>query len=209
MNDDPSMARSATLDGFEVTHVSLINGVKAGNPRDQERFYRIYSPLIRMRASACGLSATETDDLVQDVMADFFKQQDTFVYNKDRRFKNYFYGMIKYHLFAIYRAKAKESKHIAEGMTDEDLENVPWPNNADNEDDEWEDYIRETAKKELRHALAPVTMQVFLLLVEQKDSPKEIAEKLGISLSSFYNHKAQAQEAFKSLLLKLRDGRMG
>lgn len=197
------------MDGFEVTHVSLINGVKAGNPRDQERFYRIYTPLIRMRASRCGLSATETEDLVQDVMADFFKQQETFVYDKKLRFKNYFYGMIKYHLFAIWRQKTRDAKYLADGVTDEELENIPWPNHAENEDDEWETYIRETATKELRNALAPMTMQVFLLLVEQRYTPKEIAAKLGISLSSFYNHKAQAQEAFKALIQRLRDGKLG
>ena len=51
----------------------------------------------------------------------------------------------------------------------------------------------------------PMTYQVFLLLLEKDAEPKLIAKRLGIALSSFYNHKKTALEAYRQILTELKE----
>ena len=71
------------------------------------------------------------------------------------------------------------------------------------EEQEWEAYLGEAARNELRTRVKPVEFQVFSML-EKGKQPQEIAESLNISLSSVYNHKNEADKRYRKILSELR-----
>ncbi|MBP5320018.1 MAG: sigma-70 family RNA polymerase sigma factor [Kiritimatiellae bacterium] len=197
---------SASMDGFNITHPSLIFSVIKGNPPSYDRFYRIYKPLIELRCRKCGLTPDETEELIQDVMCAFFDQAKKFCYDPGKSFKNYFYGIIKYRMYDLWRRKKRAERELL--FPPEDFEHIAeavWPNHAESEEEEWIRYIYQTAKEEMRGHVPPMTYQVFLLLLEKDAEPKAIAKRLGIALSSFYNHKKAALEAYRQILTELKE----
>ena len=198
---------SASMDGFNITHPSLIFSVIKGNPPSYDRFYRIYKPLIEIRCRKCGLSPDATEELVQDVMNEFFNQAKKFCYDPAQSFKNYFYGIIKYRIYDYWRKQEKKKRREVP-LDPEELDNIAhavWPNHAESEDEEWIQYMYRTAKEEMRGLVPPMTYQVFLLLLEKDAEPKQIAKRLGIALSSFYNHKKAALDAYRQILTELKE----
>ncbi|MBP5511541.1 MAG: sigma-70 family RNA polymerase sigma factor [Kiritimatiellae bacterium] len=204
MSDNETRDSGHAQESYKNTHPSLINAVTQGHEPSQDRFYRIYKPLIRVRGAKKGLSPDEIETLVQNVMDSFFRGAKNFKYDPTKRFKHYFYRVINNHICNILREKMEKNKRFSAEPVDDKHPDDREPLDGTIEE-EWTQYLYQTAFNEIKGRVPSVTYQVFLLLLQHLP-PKEIAEKLGIALSSFYNHKKAAMNEYKKILSELQEG---
>lgn len=204
MDDGERQDSGKAGETYKTTHPSLINAVTQGHEPSQERFYRIYKPLIRMRGAKKGLNPDEVETLVQNVMNSFFKGARNFKYDPSKKFKYYFYRVINNHICNILREKMENGRRFSPNPVDETHPDEREPLDGSIEE-EWTQYLYQAAFKEIKGRVPAVTYQVFLLLLQHLP-PKEIAGKLDIALSSFYNHKKAAMNEYKKILAELQEG---
>ena len=215
-----SRKRSAEEDGYAVTHPSLINAVISGDQRAFDRFYAIYKPLIVKFCTVRGLTPTEVEDMTQEIMVAFFqKTQQGFELDPKRKFRNYIYGITNHLVNNLLRKKYRDQDIWGsnyDGQAEDDQTDVSTDTDVDfsqiaqylkhpyqeQEEAEWDAYLGDAAKKELRTRIKPIEFQVFTMMEEGRH-PQEIAELLDISLSSVYNHKKEASNRYKKILDEL------
>ena len=157
-----------------------------------------------MRGAKKGLTPDEIETLVQNVMDSFFRGAKNFQYDPTKKFKYYFYRVIHNHICNILRERMKEGSIFSPHPVDDTHPDDREPLDGGIEE-EWTQYLYQTAFQEIKGRVPAVTYQVFLLLLQHLP-PKEIADKLGIALSSFYNHKKAAMIEYKKILAELQEG---
>lgn len=208
---------AAERDGYGVTHPSLINAVVDGDESASHRFYRIYRPLIAKYAASRGFNNDDIEDIVQLVMIAFFKRAaEDFEYDRERKFRNYIYGITVHVVTDALRKKVRFEQRFVSGgaalglgaATEEGEVPHPVPEAAkvapdcENEEQEWEEYLAEVCARELRRRVKPAVWQVFDLL-RQGVELEEIQNILGLGQSTVYEHRAKAREAYRQLQREL------
>jgi RNA polymerase sigma-70 factor (ECF subfamily) len=178
-----------------TTRKSLLNKIKQGDEISWKEFYASYRPLILLRSGDLGLTQTEKEDLVQIVMAEFFKGSRDFQYDRSRgRFRDYLKSIINNQAVSILRKR----KNLEVGLDDHEfilangLEQA-W-------DDEWQGHLMNMAMDELKNCVEPVTYQAFYLYAMQGQKSAEVAEFLNMSVNSIYVAKNRCLEQLKKII---------
>ena len=93
-----------------TTHYSIITGVRHQKDDAWERFYREYASLIKLHGMDCGVPEYELDDLVQNVMCEFFRKGE-FNYDASKgSFRAYLKRIIRVRSMDILREYYRERK---------------------------------------------------------------------------------------------------
>ena len=80
-----------------ITRPSLLNRIKEGDEISWYDFYDTYKPLIWLMGTDYSLTQSEKEDLVQNVMTDFFNVQGKFTYDPAKgSFRSYFRMIITF-----------------------------------------------------------------------------------------------------------------
>ena len=78
------------------TSKTLLEKLRSGDPVSQEEFYARYREMIFALGRLKGLSETESEDLVQLVMSEFFQKSTDFIWDPARgKFRTWFGTVIK------------------------------------------------------------------------------------------------------------------
>ena len=76
---------------YPTTQSSLLERVQQGDEISWNEFYFRYAPVIRAAGMGFKFNETECDDLVQQVMLQFFNKSQIFVYRQGEvKFRTYF-----------------------------------------------------------------------------------------------------------------------
>jgi len=205
---------TATMDGYGVTHQSLIGKVVAGDDRASTRFWRIYSPLLDKCAMRYGIEGADLDEFRVDTMAEFFKGVGRFRYDPSMRFQTYFYTIVKNRAFRYLERRHRDESRLVRASGEEDadatdavnVENIP--GGADGvgrlEEEEWMKYMAAKARELMRQRVPPRTYQVFAFL-EQGHDAAAICKALGVRKTVVYEHRTRALEAYRAILSELND----
>lgn len=181
-----------------TTRYTLLNNLVDQNEVGWEAFFELYEPLIRLRGGDFGLTDTEKEELVQEVMMAFFRGAKSFVYNPELgRFRTYLKTIVDRRSVDILRKRQQGTVDI-DDVDHLDLQPEPAP------DDLWEAAFREkmleSAMEQLEGESHPNTWASFYQTSIEKRKAKEVAEELGISVNSVYFAKHRVMTKLKRMI---------
>ncbi len=164
-----------------ITRPSLLNRIKEGDQISWYDFYDTYKPLIWLMGSDYKLTQTEKEDLVQNVMTDFFNIQGKFTYDPSKgSFRSYFRMIIKARIFKTLKARKYSDDDV-------DIENIDIPDESSNEEDEWQAFALSQALNEVMNTLDARQVQAFIRCKLEGQKPADVAKSYGVSQATIYN----------------------
>lgn len=186
-----------------TTRKSLINRVLDGDEESWDAFYANYSRLIYAIGDRSGLSESDCEELVQEVMQTIFNGRTCFRYDSTvGKFRTYLTGVVKHKVCDFYR---RQNARIVDSESEPSLD-VP-----DSHDwlevtckEEWSNHILNVALMELREKVEPETFDAFQMYVLQERKPMEVAKALSISESAVYVYKNRCVKHLRSIIGKYR-----
>ena len=185
------------MDMALTTDVTLLERITAGDEISWNQFHEIYSPLIRLFGADWGLDGADCDELVQDVMVNFFKASRVFRYDRVRgSFRAYLRAIVRSCVLNLLRRR---------GSGGEAGENTEAVDCAFEEkwDAEWYNHLLGEALKVLRSELDQLAYQCFYRYAIAGDPPELVARELGISVNAVYVNKCRALARLRSIVRQL------
>ncbi len=184
------------------TSKALLDGIRVGDNVSWDEFYRRYHNLIRAVGVAQKLSASECDELVQNVMLYFFQGSEHFQYDPSKgRFRSYLGKVIIHKAYDIMR-KRSDFATLSDDDSEEELDEFSfkwiW-------DKEWRNYIFTRAMEVFKSEVDPRMYQIFQLHVLEDQSAVKVAEHFGITANSVYIIKSRALAKLKKIVKQISD----
>ena len=171
----------------------LVEELKDGKEKTLKSFYEEYFALFVSFANNLLLSEEECKDVVHDVFLKYWDTRNDF--DNLIAIRAFFYKTIRNTCLNLIRHQQVQNKYIAENL--QYLES--------------DDFMHETIiKKEIFHiihneikSLTIMEQKVLLLALEEK-SNEEIAQELGIAVSTVKSHKAKSYAILREKLKYLK-----
>ena len=181
-----------------TTNITLLEKITDGDEISWNRFYEIYSPLIRTSGEQWHLNESECDELVQDVMVNFFKRAKTFRYDRSRgSFRSYLRTIARNSTFSLLK-KRPGGQNITAG--NEALMDLAFDEKWDAE---WHKHLCSEALKVLQQCMEKLSYQSFYMYVIEEIPPQKVAAELGISINAVYINKSRAIEHLRQIIRQL------
>ena len=191
-----SLQQSTRFCNF-TTRSSFLNRVRAGDEAAWFEFHDKYIGMIRQIGASRGLTPTECDDLMVDVMVIFWRKMETFIYDPERgRFRSFLGAIADFAALKILRNQRKQSE--ASPLADYPAEVDP----ADME--EWRRYIWEKALGELRESVDTVTYEAFHMLFCQGRPMAEVSAVTRKSPNTLYGIRHRCIRKLKRIIAEYR-----
>ena len=163
-----------------TTSVGMLEEVKNHSDAGCDRFYRTYRPLVLLHGRDCGISGADLDDLVQIVMVEFFRNEG-FVYDAGKgRFRSFLRRIIHARSMDMLRVRCRERKRAGLIEPDEAFYDR-------SEEEEYREFVRREALRQLRTAVMPAHFQQFVMLAVEHRSVHEVARFFDVPESSVYS----------------------
>jgi RNA polymerase sigma-70 factor (ECF subfamily) len=195
-------------DDSPSTHPSIFLRLNASDPEPREiaweDFSRRYGPVIAAFARWMGARGHDVDDVVQDVLMGFFAKSPTFVYDPSRgRFRGYL-RVCAHRAICRRVGRGPKVKLLPLAALGEDAIEV---------EQAWDDLWHRQA---VRRAMAKVrasrgrdtSWQAFEQTIVHGRPPQQVADELGISLSTVYKARERVSRAMREQLKRL-EGEQG
>lgn len=184
-----------------TTDKTLLERIKEGDSVSWDEFYSVYRPFVLYRGQRSGLSNTDCDELVQQVMLSFFQRNKDFEYQREKgSFRNYFGRVINNNIIDIMRKKRAnnieydESKDLrVDDALSREFEN------------DWRDYLFRQALLELKKQVEEDTFEAFNLYAIQGRKISEVSDFLEMSIDSIYVAKNRCINKLKIIINNLEN----
>lgn len=179
-----------------TTRFSVLEGIKDNDNKAWERFFAVYSPLIRLHGKDCGLRNEHLDDLVQNVMLSLVEQIQSFQYDPNRgRFRDYLRHIIRARAYDmlrdIYKQECFQKMEKAESALDDLFQS------------EWEEHIRRSSVEKLKEEVSAKHFQIFQLLDIQNRKVHDVAKFFKLPEATIYSIRNRTEEKLKQIAEKL------
>lgn len=189
----------STLKRPELAHTRRSLLIRLKDWRDIESwqaFFNTYWRLIYVTAIQAGLSAEESEDLVQETVLSVAKQIPNFNYDPEKgSFRSWLLTVTHCRIADRFRKRRGEEREVSFGdlatggseglafgmpelLSRSELEEI-W-------DREWESNLMEAAIDNVKRAVSPKHYQVFDLLHFKEMSVADVADKLNVTRASAY-----------------------
>lgn len=206
------------------TRQSLLERLKdLGNQEDWRRFFDTYWRLIHATAVKAGLTETEAEEVVQDVMIAAAKKLPEFIYQPGKdSLKGWLLAVTRWKVTDQYRKRRRahasgESVPPADGGcrragADETqrtatIERVPDPAPPVLDahwEEEWHANLLRAALDRVKRRVNPAHYEVYHLAVVQGLSSRETAKALGVSVARVYVIKHRVGRLLKAEVVRLQ-----
>ena len=193
----------------QTTSTTLL--VRLRDPSDAEawdRFTTVYCPLIRRYCLRRGIQESDTDDIVQNVLASVHRSIGGFEYQPQRgRFRAWFGTITANEVKRFFHRKNRQPRQVHPLQEDEE---EPISGTAISDPDEhwvelFSDHILQVACDLIRSEFASQTWSTFECLWAQRMEPAEVARLLGISIANVYLHKSRVMRRLEQVILELAE----
>jgi len=189
---------------FPTTSKTLIDRLASGEDEPWLEFFERYRGVIRDLGLLRGLTAAESDDLVQEVMKRFLARSRTFRFAPERaHFRTIFARIINGVIIDLKRKRPREAR-----LDDEMLETISDDNAAppDRILDEalrlrWREIVKTEILTELRKTMTPLNYSIFEMHVLQHVSAAETARKFGIVRERVYLVRSRARAKLRAMVV--------
>ena len=206
------------------THQSLLERLKdLGNQEDWRRFFDTYWRLIHATAVRGGLTESEAEEVVQEVMIAAAKKLPEFTYQPGKdSLKGWLLAVTRWKVNDQYRKRRglNDAKHPAHSASAEQgpagadetartatIERIPDP--APDELDEhweveWRRNLLRAALDRIKRQVNPAHYEIYHLAVVQGLSPRDTAKALGVNLARVYLIKHRISRLFRAEVARLQ-----
>ena len=164
-----------------------------------------YSEIIISLGRLKGLTDTECDDLLQEVMFRFFQNSQTFVFDPGiARFRTYFGRIIHGKIIDILRRRPPVNQSM-ETLPEDSADADDGPDDILNTAllYEWRALILHDAMELLRKEVEPVTYCAFELYMVQEMPVDQVAAQLGISRNQVYIARTRCVRKLKRIIAEI------
>lgn len=183
---------------WDVTRVSILDGVKGGDAQAWVRFFKEYRALVWLRGSDYRLTETEQGDLLQNVMLAFFNAQNTFTYDPSKgRFRDYFRMIIRNEIFRILKARKPVDDDVDVETLGDSLEDTEQQHN---EEEEWKVLLFNRALEKVKQTMELKKVQIFIACKLHDERPQDVAKQYGVSLATAYNYCNEVFDTIRKLV---------
>lgn len=180
-----------------TTRVSLLSAVRKGDEIGWQDFYDNYKPLILLRGGDHKLNQTEKEELVQLVMLAFFRQSETFVYDRALgRFRDYLKCITDHQAFDLMNKRKDGTVSIT---ANESEINDLLAKSDDVWEKEWEKYVLNNALNEVKSTVEPETYQIFHAITFDEMPITEAASIFNKSPNTIYAIKHRVAKKLKEI----------
>ena len=184
-----------------TTSMTLLERITDGDEISWNQFMEIYSPLIRLVGGDWGLSAAERDELVQDVMINFFKASRNFRYDRTRgTFRSYLRTIVRNCIFVIIK---RRSCSRAGGIEEPDPPTAVDCAFEETWDSEWYNHLLGEALKVLSREMDAISYRAFHRYAIEGWEPSQVAAELGLSVNAVYVNKCRAIGRLRNIVKQL------
>jgi len=191
-------------DAWIATRRSLLSRLRNWEDRQSwEDFFTTYWRLIHQAALKAGLSETDAEDVVQEVVIAVAKKMPEFRYDPARgSFKGWLLQItrrrINDHLRRKYREPATGAAALEQAAAPASLETF-W-------DAEWDHHLLEAALRRVRSRVEPQPYQIFDCYVLKGWPVADVVRTLGVSRNQVYLAKSRIGALVKHECTKLAQG---
>src|SRR6516225_3522086 len=169
------------------TSVSLLGRIAAApTDADWRRLDDLYQPLLRAWMARAGVTASDVDDLAQDVLLVVFREIAGFEWRGQGAFRAWLRSILAHRARDHFRGQ--KYRPTATGDSDflRRLDELESPDSALSRlwDREHDEHVVASLLRTVQGDFAPVTWQAFLRHVQEGEPAGQVAEALGLSLNS-------------------------
>ena len=188
---------------FPTTSKTLIDRLASGEDQPWREFFERYHEVIRDLGRLRGLTAAESDDLVQEVMKRFLTRSRTFRFDPERaRFRTIFARIINGVIIDLKRKRPREGR-----LDDTTLETLR-DDGATPPDRildaalllRWREIVKTEILAELRKTMTPLNYSIFETHFLQHLSAVETAHKFGVTRSRVYLARSRALAKLRTMV---------
>lgn len=187
------MSLKSTLQSSLLTRPTLLFRLRNwGDHSSWEEFHRLYRRFIHGLATRSGLTHTEADDVVQDVLKNVAERIHDYETRENRgAFRRWLMNQTRWRITDKFRQRDRAAVKSAFGREDRDdldpLENLPEESPAgDYWELEWQRHVLDTAMERLARRAPAKHYQAFELYARQGWSVRRISTDLGINAATVY-----------------------
>lgn len=206
------------------TRQSLLERLKdRSNQEDWRRFFDTYWRLIHATAVKAGLTETEAEEVVQEVMIAAAKKLPEFTYEPGKdSLKGWLLAVTRWKVNDQYRKRrglcaADHLAHLANAEprlagTDETartstIERVPDPASAELDahwEQEWRTNLLSAALDRIKRQVNPAHYEIYHLAVIQGLSSRDTAKALGVNIARVYLVKHRIERLLRAEVARLQ-----
>ena len=196
MNDSPA------------TRPSLL--VRIREPRDSEawsQFVDIYAPLIYGFALKNGLQDADAADLTQDVLRAVARAARELDYDPRRgSFRGWLFTVARNKLRNFLASQGRRCRGTGDTDTQKLLEQQPAPEEDEQQlwDEEYDRRLFDCAAAQIQGEVQESTWQAFWQTAVKEQSPKEVAERLAMTVANVYRAKSRVLSRMKERIRELQ-----
>jgi RNA polymerase sigma-70 factor (ECF subfamily) len=185
------------------THVSLLERLAQGSPDGSGvawgEFVDRYGELLRGFCRARGLDATDTDDVVQDVLLSLSRAMPGFTYDPSRgKFRSYLKTVALHAIFRKSRQDAGASglgevESLAATATGDPAADAHW-------EGEWRQYHLRLAMRTVEVECSARDLEAFHRYAVRGEDAGSVSEELGLSMNALYQIKSRITRRLAALV---------
>lgn len=188
------------------TRASLLSRLRdCGNEAAWREFFERYWRPIYHTALREGLSDTEAEDVVQEVIIHMTRKLPDFRYDPARSFKGWLLRTTRWKVMDQFRRRQRSGSAPPATEGDEgDSETIPAELEARWEA-EWESSLKAAALHRLKQQVSAEHYQIFDLHVLKGRPVREVAVALGVALATVYVVKHRLVKLLRIAVAELRE----
>jgi RNA polymerase sigma-70 factor, ECF subfamily len=188
-----------------LTHASLLLKLKASQVQERDTAWRQfqvkYAPIIAAFASKCGANQQDIDDIIQDVITNFWSAQTGWNYDpKQGRFRGWLKTVTVRSAVRLAGKNMRFRGIPLENLTDVETAIEPAWESA------WENQLMSEGLEMLRQLYGQTLMyRAFFELVFQERTPESIATELQTTANNVHQAKSRMTKQLKKIVERLRN----
>src|SRR5262245_4724690 len=190
------------------TSVSLLERL-AGAPTDDDwrRLLDLYHPLLRGWMKRAGVPASDTDDLIQEVLFVVFREVGGFERRGAGAFRAWLRTILVHRTRNYFRSRAHRPAVTGGSDFLQQLDELESPESALSQlwDREHDEHVAAALLRRVEGDFAPVTWQAFRRHVLEGELAAQVAAELGLSLNSVLLAKSRVLKRMRQELAGLVD----
>lgn len=169
------------------TSLSLLDRL-AERPNDQDwrRLLDLYQPLLRAWLAHAGVPATDSDDLLQEVLLVVFREVAGFDRRRPGAFRSWLRTILAHRVRDFFRSRNYRPVATGDSAFAERLAEMESPDSELSRlwDREHDEYLAARLMRTVQGDFAPTTWQAFRRNVLEEQPAARVAEELGLSVNS-------------------------
>jgi RNA polymerase sigma-70 factor (ECF subfamily) len=190
-----------------ATRASLLTRLKdPGDESGWQRFFDTYAALIHNCALKAGCSATEADDVLQEVLLSVAREIPTFKYDPAKgSFKSWLFRIVSRRVVDLFRRRrVGDARRLDTATHSEDAERTDPIMDAVWEE-EWKEHVLGRAVERVRAKVSAGQWQMFELSTLQEWPMEQITTFLGVNRAQVYMAKMRVSRMLKQAMIEVAE----